>query len=185
MSWLLSPATGVGNLGLVGDVTITGIASDEVLVWNGSAWVNKTRVEALVEPAILPQNVQNGSYTLVLTDAGQMISKQSGGAGETITIPPNAGSTTNSFDSDAFDTAAFDSDAFNFSTVTAFVAFEKGTMIAIDNSGGGTLTIAITTDTLVWATDASTGSRTLADDGFAVLIKVDDTIWKIVGEGIS
>jgi len=185
MSWILSPSTGVTTLSLVGDVTLASIAADEFLVWNGSAWVNKTAVEAGISPTSTAQNVQNGDYTLVSTDIGKMISKQSGGAGETITIPPNAGSTTNSFDTDAFDTDACDSDAFNFSDTTTFVAFAVGTMIVIDNSGGGDLSIAITDDILIWTADASTGTRVLSDDGLAVIVKVASTTWKIAGEGLA
>lgn len=58
-------------------------------------------------------------------------------------------------------------------------------MIGISNSGGGNLTIAITSDTLIWAADGSTGSRTLADDGMAVITKVSSTVWKISGDGLS
>lgn len=45
MSWLLSPAGGVAALSLVGDVTITSIAANELLQWNGTAWINQTLAE--------------------------------------------------------------------------------------------------------------------------------------------
>ena len=90
-----------------------------------------------------------------------------------------------SFDSDAFDTDAFSSDAFLFSVAGGDVLFKIGTMIAIDNSGGGTLTIAINDNTLIWAKDNSTGPRILADGGLAVILKVNATTWKIVGEGLT
>jgi len=99
-------------------------------------------------------NVQNGSYTLVAGDAGKTISKESGGAGETITIPANTA-----------------------------VPFPIGTMIGINNDGGGTLTIAITTDTLT-GTDGSTGSRTLGDSDMAVITKVTATEWKYAASDI-
>jgi hypothetical protein len=102
-----------------------------------------------------PQNVQNGDYTLVLTDAGKSIDKQSGGAGETITIPAN-------------DT----------------VAFPVGTVICGDNDGGGTLTIAITTDVLEDSA-GNTGSRTVADNGSWVIKKIAATKWRITGNGVS
>lgn len=101
-------------------------------------------------------NIQNGSYTLLIQDAERVIHKASGGAGETYTIPANSS-----------------------------VPFPIGTAVAFSNSGGGDLTIAITTDTLVKADDGSTGSRTLADDGLAVAIKVNSTLWKIAGDGLS
>ncbi|UCE39330.1 MAG: hypothetical protein JSW00_08955 [Thermoplasmata archaeon] len=96
-----------------------------------------------------PINTQNGNYTLVLADAGKIIRKASGGAGETITIPANAS-----------------------------VAFPTGTIIEIQNDGGGDLSIAITSDTLEqWAT-GSTGTRTLSDNNKAVIEKVSSTAWK-------
>lgn len=101
------------------------------------------------------QNVQNGDYTLALTDRGKSIDKQSGGSGETITIPANAS-----------------------------VAFPIGTIICGDNDGGGTLTIAITTDTLE-DTGGNTGSRTVADNGFWSIKKIAATKWRITGSGIS
>ena len=103
-----------------------------------------------VEPIL--QNIQNGNYTLVLSDAPKHIYKASGGAGETITIPANAS-----------------------------VAFPLGTAIAIVNQGGGTLSIAITTDTLTHEGTGATGTRTLADDGIATILKVTTTSWMIAG----
>ena len=103
-----------------------------------------------VEPIL--QNVQNGDYTLVLTDAPKHIYKASGGAGETITIPANAS-----------------------------VAFPIGTAIAIVNQGGGDLSIAITTDVMQLEGDGATGTRTLADDGIATILKVTATLWMIAG----
>jgi hypothetical protein len=103
-----------------------------------------------------PQNIQNGSYSLVITDAGWTIYKASGGAGETITIPANTS-----------------------------VAFPPGTIIRIVNNGGGSLTIAITDDTLSVAGAGTTGSRTLSDHGVAVLEKVAATEWFISGIGLT
>jgi hypothetical protein len=98
------------------------------------------------------QNVQNGNYTLVLGDAAKHIYKASGGAGETITIPANAS-----------------------------VAFAIGTAIPIVNHGGGTLSIAITTDAMELEGVGTTGTRALADFGIATIIKVTATLWIIAG----
>lgn len=95
-----------------------------------------------------PQRIQNGNYTLILTDAGKQIYKASGGAGETYTIPANAS-----------------------------VAFPIGTIVIVINDGGGDLSIAITTDTLE-KYGASTGTQTLGDNNKAVLEKVTATLWK-------
>lgn len=104
----------------------------------------------------VPQNIQNVSYTAVIGDAGKHIYKASGGAGETITIPANSS-----------------------------VAYDIGTVLTIVNQGGGDLTIAITTDTMTLAGTGSTGSRTLADDGIATVLKVTSTSWIISGTGLS
>jgi len=98
------------------------------------------------------QNTQNGNYTLVLTDARKHIHKAAGGSGETYTIPANAS-----------------------------VAYPLGTAIPLVNRGGGTLTIAITSDTMTLEGNGATGSRTLADDGIATILKVGSTQWMISG----
>jgi hypothetical protein len=103
-----------------------------------------------------PQNIQNGDYGIVLTDCGKTIYKASGGAGETITIPANG-----------------------------TIAIPVGSIIRVVNRGGGDLSIAITSDTLELAGAGTTGTRTLADKGVAVLEKVEATIWMISGAGVS
>lgn len=104
----------------------------------------------------LPQNNQNGNYTCVLSDNGKHIYKDSGGSGETYTIPANSS-----------------------------VAYPLGATLTFINRGGGTLTIAITSDTLERAGDGATGSRTLADKGRATAIKVATTVWQIDGTGLT
>lgn len=97
------------------------------------------------------QNIQSGNYTLVLLDAAKHIYKASG-ASNTITIPANSS-----------------------------VAFKIGTAIPIINQSGGDVSIAITTDTLTLEGDGGTGTRTLADDGIATILKVTATAWMISG----
>lgn len=66
----------------------------------------------------------------------------------------------------------------------ASVAFPIGTVIGIVNeNGGGDITLAITSDTLRW-TD-QTGSRTIAANGTATLLKVTSTVWRLTGDGIT
>jgi hypothetical protein len=48
-----------------------------------------------------------------------------------------------------------------------------------------TVTIAINSDTLVFAPDGTTVSRTLEADGMATAWKVDTTRWYISGVGLS
>lgn len=111
--------------------------------------------DQLIDPSMSEINEQNGDYTLVLGDKGKTISKVSGGAGETYTIPANSA-----------------------------VAFPIGTLIGINNDGSGALTVAITTDTLTWAKDNTTGSRTLADGASAVIHKTTATSWKLSGSAL-
>ena len=110
----------------------------------------------LVGYRTIPQQLQNGNYTLVLTDSGKHVYKASGGAGETITIPANGS-----------------------------VAYPVGTAITFINQGGGTLSIAITTDTMTLMGSGATGTRTLADDGIATAIKVAATEWVISGTALT
>lgn len=64
------------------------------------------------------------------------------------------------------------------------IAFPIGTVIAIVNeNGAGAITLAITTDTLRWG--SSTGSRTIAANGTATLLKVTSTVWRLTGDGIT
>ncbi len=64
------------------------------------------------------------------------------------------------------------------------IAFPIGTVIAIVNeSGAGALSIQITSDTLRWG--ASTGTRSLAANGTASLLKVTSSVWRLTGDGIT
>lgn len=63
----------------------------------------------------------------------------------------------------------------------ASVAFPVGATITIVNSGGSTINISITSDTLRQAGTANTGTRTLSAYGMATIIKVASTVWMISG----
>lgn len=67
----------------------------------------------------------------------------------------------------------------------ASVAFPIGTAVTFVSNGSGSSTIAITTDTLVWAATGGTGTRTLAAKGMATALKVSATAWWISGTGLS
>jgi hypothetical protein len=61
-----------------------------------------------------------------------------------------------------------------------------GTAITFVNQvSAGTLTIAITTDTMYLAGDGSTGSRTLTPPGIATALKIATTQWIISGAGLT
>lgn len=103
----------------------------------------------------IPINSQSAAYTAVLADAGKCIYHPSADTtARTFTIPANAS-----------------------------VAYPVGTTLMFENDiSAGTLTIAITTDTLVLVGAAgSTGSRTLAAGGRATAVKVSSTRWRISG----
>lgn len=128
-------------------------------IWSTSDepyFTNDADLIQLIDPSKSLINVQNSDYTLVLEDKGKTIAKESGGAGETHTIPADSS-----------------------------VNFPVGTLIGFTNDGGGTLTIAIIDDTLKLSKDNSTGSRTLADGGVAVIFKASITVWKISGAGLT
>jgi hypothetical protein len=159
-------ATIFGSSFADGSDALLASSSTTVLLGSGASW---TAIQCTLPVAAAgntsaqeigyrgtPQNAQNGDYTLVLADAGKTIYKASGASGETVTIPANG-----------------------------TVAFPVGTIVRVVNNGGGTLSIAITTDTLSFAGVGTTGTRTLSDHGVAVLEKVATTEWFISGIGLS
>lgn len=185
MSWLLSPVGAITSLNHVGDVTVVSVASGEVLMWNGSAWINRTLAEAgiaasghnhtgVYEPVdtdiarhdttgvtsaewSIPSVARNKTedYTMVLTDAGQTVRTTGSTAAQTLTIPANGS-----------------------------VAYPIGTLIGIENDSSVDWSLAITTDTMTWSKDNTTGTRTLAAGASAVLKKVTATGWKVAGSAL-
>ena len=102
-----------------------------------------------------PINSQSAAYTMVMADKGKTIYHPTTDATARVwTIPANSA-----------------------------VAFPIGTVIVFDNDlGAGALSIAITTDTLVWVGAAGgTGTRALAAGGKATAQKVTSTRWRISG----
>lgn len=106
----------------------------------------------------VPQNSQSTAYTLVLSDAGKHILHPAADTtARTFTIPANSS-----------------------------VPYAVGTAITfVNQNAAGTLTIAITTDTLRLAGAGTTGSRTLAANGVATALKITSTEWIISGTGLS
>lgn len=106
----------------------------------------------------VPQNSQSAAYTLVASDAGKHIFHPSADTTARIwTIPANAS-----------------------------VAYPIGTAITfVNQNGAGTITIAITSDTMRLAGAGTTGSRTLAANGVATALKVASTEWIISGTGLT
>lgn len=106
----------------------------------------------------VPQNSRSAAYTLVLADAGKHIYHPSADTTARIfTIPANGS-----------------------------VAFPIGTPVTfVNDTSAGTITIAITTDTLVQMGTGATGSRTLAANGIATAVKVTATRWVISGTNLT
>jgi len=104
------------------------------------------------------QNSQSAAYTLLLSDGEKHIYHPSADTTARIwTIPANSS-----------------------------VAFPLGTAVTFVNDiGAGVITLAITTDTLVWFPSGSTGSRSLAAGGLATALKIGTTRWVITGSGLS
>lgn len=100
-----------------------------------------------------PQNAKNVDYTLALTDAGKHIFHDSA-TPHTWTIPANGS-----------------------------VAFPIGTIITlVNNTGGGDITLVITTDTLRRGDGtAGTGSRTITADSIATILKTKTQEWLLGG----
>jgi len=106
----------------------------------------------------VPQNIQSGNYTTVLTDSGKQI------------YHPSADTTPRTWTIAA----------------NASVAYPIGTAITfVNDTSAGAITIAITSDTLVLAGAGSTGSRTLAASGIATALKITATRWMISGTGLT
>jgi hypothetical protein len=102
----------------------------------------------------IPQNSQSAAYELVLLDSGKQIFHPAADTTARIwTIPANAS-----------------------------VAFAVGTAVTfINETLGGVITIAITSDTLLFAGLGTTGSRTLAASNVATIVKITTTKWIISG----
>jgi hypothetical protein len=64
-------------------------------------------------------------------------------------------------------------------------AFPLGTVVIIVNLNATALSIAITTDTMTLANSTTTGTRTLARNGVATLIKISAASWLISGAGLT
>lgn len=105
----------------------------------------------------VPLNSQIVAYTTVLADAGKCL------------LHPAADTNARTFTIDS----------------NANVAYPTGTTISFLNETAAVVTIAITTDTLVFASTGGTGSRSLAQWGIATAIKKTSTSWLISGTGIS
>jgi hypothetical protein len=160
-------STGVGStsLALLAGATTcaTFLDSGVMNTFAGNAGTHSTKIADSAGNSLnagyleVPQNIKNVAYTTVLSDAGKHI-YHSDGTARTYTIDSNAN-----------------------------VPYPIGTTITFvnDASAAVNVTIGITTDTLYWAADGTTTSRTLARFGTATALKVTATRWSISGTGLS
>jgi hypothetical protein len=114
----------------------------------------QTQIDAKTTIGLISQNSKSADYTFVLGDAGKHILHPSADtSARTFTIPANAS-----------------------------VAYTVGTAITIVNqASAGVITLAITSDTMRLAGPGTTGSRTLAANTVATILKVTSTEWIISG----
>jgi hypothetical protein len=155
-----------GNVTVGGNATIDG---NEKVVGTFEAdglatlkTVDSTVVDDAANPLPIgfkgkPQIIQNANASFALSDRSKHWF-HSDGAAYTWTIPANGS-----------------------------VAFPIGTEIDLicDATAAANITLAITTDTLVWLPSGGTGSRTLGQYARAKLIKVTATKWTVDGVGIT
>lgn len=180
----LSPK-GTGVVSANGTLTVTGSAIN----LNGST--PSIASSSTTSASIFPQNVTDislGSSTIktrVFPQEGTTDSAATG-AGY-MGMPQNS-------KSGAYTLAASDAGKHIYYTTTgqtltipanSVIAFPIGTTIVVVNGSGVSTTIAINSDTLRLANSASTGSRTLASNGFATLLKINTTEWIASGNGLT
>lgn len=103
----------------------------------------------------IPQNIQNGSYNIVLGDSGKHIYHPINTAAAVYTFPANSN-----------------------------VAFTIGSAVTIINGSANNITISLTSDTLYLAGNGATGSRTLTQYGIATAVKVTSNSWLISGTNL-
>lgn len=113
---------------------------------------------AWMKPGRLYLTSKSADYTLTMAEVnGGVIHPGSDASARTFTIPANAS--------------------------VAYPLYTRLTFI--NENGGGNVSIAITSDTMRLAGAGTTGTRTLAADGYAEAIKIAATKWLIWGYGLT
>jgi len=169
--------TALNTVAEMTDVTITSIAADEVLKWNGSAWINQTLLEANILPVAGPTftgTLTVGSATIVEADletidgvtAGTAVASKtivldsstnitgigtigSGNITSTGTVQGTTITATTAFVPDASDGAALGTAALEFSDL--FLA--DAAVISLGDDDDVTLTHVVDTGILLSSTD--------------------------------
>ena len=119
-------------------------------------FTNEDGDDQLIDPSISEIISVVASRVGILTDKGKTVGFSGGTVAQTMTIPAEGS-----------------------------VPHQIGTFLAWDNNGSVSIDIAITTDTLIFAQDASTGTRTIGPGGMAVALKIAAGVWKIDGAQVT
>lgn len=145
------------NISNVGNITVASSVNASNVVVSSSVTSPSIVVDGLdVGTKLIPLNSQSTNYTLIISDSGKAIFHPSTDpSARNFIIPANSS-----------------------------VPFQLGTAITFINRGGDVV-IQITSDTLIFAGDGSTGNRTLAPNGIATAVKLTATEWIISGVGLS
>lgn len=144
-----------------GDIIYGGVAGAPTRLANGTlgyALTAGASAPVWADVRGVAQTVANANTAIAAIHRGGMITRsQADSTARTYTIPSNAST-----------------------------PLEVGHITTIVNDGAsGNVTIAITTDTLIWSPTLATGSRVLAPGGIATIIKVSATRWYISGVGLT
>jgi len=148
--------TGTGVLTLAAGKTLTA-SNTLTLAGTDSTTMTFPPASASIGYLNIPQNSQSAAYTTVLADAGKHI------------YHPASDATPRTFTIDS----------------NTNVTYSVGTTITFINRSASAVTIAITSDTLIWSPAGTTGSRTLAQYGVATATKIETTEWIITGTGLT
>lgn len=148
------------NVNVTGNLNVTdNITATSNISGSNISATTTMKINSLdVGTLIIPQNSRSANYTLVLSDSGkQLLHPSADTTARTFTIPANSS-----------------------------VAFSTGTCVTfINQSSAGTLSIAITTDTMRLAGNGATGTRSLSANGIATAIKLTNTEWIISGVNLT
>jgi len=149
---------GANNIGVsISGAKVLDIASTGLAV-TGALSATGTISDSIGNVRIIPQNSRSAAYTTVAADSGKHI------------LHPSADTTARTFTIDS----------------NANVPYAIGTAITfVNQNSAGTVTIAITTDTMRLAGAGTTGNRTLAANGIATAVKITATEWIISGTGLT
>jgi hypothetical protein len=147
-----------------GDAFVLAIAAGKTLTASNSITLAGTDSTTMTFPPAsasvgylnVPQNSKSADYTTLAADAGKHI------------LHPTADNNPRTFTIDSH----------------ANLPYAVGTVLTFINQIN-TVTIAITADTMKLAGAGTTGDRTLAANGIATAVKLENTVWIISGTGLT